>query len=56
MSRAHISVGALIDVAGMREVIRNLAFGGPDFRTLYLTPRSSLLELQVKTPGIGAFM
>jgi hypothetical protein len=39
----------------MPEVIRNLAFGGLDFCTLYLTPRGSLLKLDVKTPGIGAF-
>ncbi len=48
--------GAVIGIVQTREVIRNLAFGGPDLRTLYLTPRSSLLELQVKTPGIGAFI
>jgi hypothetical protein len=39
----------------MPEVVRNLAFGGPDFRTLYLTPGGSLSKLEVKTPGIGAF-
>jgi gluconolactonase len=37
------------------EVPRNVAFGGPDFRTLYTTPGSSLYSVQVKTPGIGAF-
>ena len=37
----------------MPEVVRNLAFGGPDFRTLYLTPGGSLSTLEVKTPGIG---
>jgi gluconolactonase len=47
--------GAIVGIARMPEVIRNLAFGGPDFRTLYLTPRGSLLKLAVKTPGIGAF-
>jgi gluconolactonase len=46
--------GAVIGIVQTREVIRNLAFGGPDFRTLYLTPRSSLLKLNVHTPGIGA--
>ena len=35
------------------EVVRNLAFGGPDFRTLYLTPGGSLAHLEVTTPGIG---
>jgi gluconolactonase len=47
--------GAVIGILQMPEVIRNLAFGGSDFRTLYLTPRGSLLKLDVKTPGIGAF-
>jgi len=47
--------GEVIGVLESREVIRNLAFGGRDFRTLYLTPRGSLCRLQVKTPGIGAF-
>ena len=52
----------VIDPAGNRmgvirgpEVPRNLAFGGPDFRTLYTTPGDSLYSLRVKTPGIGAF-
>ena len=47
--------GEVIGIARMPEVVRNLAFGGPDFRTLYLTPRGSLLKVAVKTPGIGAF-
>jgi gluconolactonase len=46
--------GEVIGILRMPEVVRNLAFGGPDFRTLYLTPRGSLCKLQVKTPGIGA--
>jgi gluconolactonase len=37
------------------EVPRNIAFGGPDFRTVYTTPGSSLYSFRVKTPGIGAF-
>jgi gluconolactonase len=45
--------GEVIGIARMPEVIRNLAFGGPDFRTLYLTPSGSLSRLEVKTPGIG---
>jgi gluconolactonase len=47
--------GEVIGIVQLPEVARNLAFGGPDFRTLYLTPRDSLMKLQVKTPGIGAF-
>ena len=48
----------VIDPAGNRlgvirvpEVPRNLAFGGPDFRTLYITAGSSLYTLRVGTPG-----
>ena len=37
------------------EVPRNIAFGGPDFRTLYTTPGDSLYSLRVKTAGIGAY-
>ena len=36
------------------EVVCNLAFGGPDFQTVYLTPGWSLATLEVTTPGIGA--
>ena len=46
--------GEVIGTARMPEIVRNLAFGGPDFRTLYLTPRGSLAKLEVITPGIGA--
>jgi gluconolactonase len=45
--------GKVIGVIRTPEVVRNLAFGGPDFRTLYLTPGSSLSKLEVQTPGIG---
>ena len=45
--------GEVIGVIRTPEVVRNLAFGGPDFRTLYLTPGSSLSTLEVQTPGIG---
>lgn len=37
------------------EVPRNIAFGGPDFRTVYTTPGKSLYSFEVKIPGIGAF-
>ena len=37
------------------EVPRNLAFGGPDFCTLYTTPGDSLYSLRVKTPGIAPY-
>lgn len=52
----------VIDPAGNRlgiirvpEVPRNVAFGGPAFRTLYITPGQSLYSMRVKTPGIGAY-
>jgi gluconolactonase len=45
--------GEVIGVMRTPEVVRHLAFGGPDFRTLYLTPGSSLSTLEVQTPGIG---
>ena len=46
--------GDVVGIVKTPEVVRNLAFGGPDFRTLYLTPGGSLSKLEVKTPGIGA--
>ena len=45
--------GEVLGVIRTPEVVRNPAFGGPDFRTLYLTPGGSLSTLEVKTPGIG---
>ena len=47
--------GEVAGVVPTGEVTRNLAFGGPDFRTLYMTPGSSLWKMEVKAPGIGAF-
>lgn len=47
--------GEVLGVVKMPEITRNLAFGGPDFRTLYMTPGDSLTMMKVKTPGIGAF-
>jgi gluconolactonase len=37
------------------EIPRNLAFGGPDFRTVYTTPGQSLYSFRVKTPGIRPY-
>jgi gluconolactonase len=34
------------------EVPANLAFGGPDLRTLFFTARTSVYTLRVKTPGL----
>src|SRR5207245_9416062 len=45
--------GDVIGIIPMPEVVRNLAFGGPDARTLYLTPGGCLSTLEVIPPGIG---
>ena len=34
------------------EVPRNIAFGGPDYRTVYTTPGTSIYSFRVTTPGI----
>jgi gluconolactonase len=34
------------------EVTANIAFGGPDLRTLFLTSSTSVYTLRVKTPGV----
>jgi len=34
---------------------RNVVFGGPDMRTLFITAGDSLYSIRVKTPDIGAF-
>ncbi len=47
--------GEVAGVVRTSEVTRNLAFGGPDNCTLYMTPGDSLWSMRVKTPGIGAF-
>ncbi|MGH8059227.1 MAG: SMP-30/gluconolactonase/LRE family protein [Candidatus Entotheonellia bacterium] len=47
--------GRRLGVIRVPEVPRNLAFGGPDFRTLYITAGTSLYSLQTKVVGIGAF-
>ena len=46
--------GEVLGIVETPEVVRNLAFGGPDFRTVYCTPGGSLATLRVITPGIGA--
>ena len=47
--------GEVAGVVRTSEVTRNLAFGGEDNRTLFMTPGDSLWSMRVKTPGIGAF-
>ena len=43
--------GTRLGVIRTPEVPANLAFGGPDLRTLFLTARTSIYSLRVKTPG-----
>lgn len=44
--------GIRIGVIRTPEVPANLAFGGPDLRTLFLTARTSIYALRVKKPGL----
>ena len=43
--------GARLGVIRTPEVPANVAFGGPDLRTLFLTARTSVYTLRVRTPG-----
>jgi sugar lactone lactonase YvrE len=47
--------GQRVRVIRVSEVPRNLAFGGPDARTLYITAAKSLYSLPTKVVGIAAF-
>ena len=49
------SDGTVLGVIKGPEVPRNLAFGGPDFRTIYTTPGDSLYSFRVKIPGIAPY-
>ena len=44
--------GALIGIIETPEVCANIAFGGPDLRTLMLTASTSVYTLRTKTPGM----
>ncbi len=44
--------GAHLGVIRGPEVPRNIAFGGPDYRTVYTTPGRSIYSFRVTTPGI----
>ena len=44
--------GTKIGIIEMPEVCANIAFGGPDLRTLLLTASTSVYTLRVKTPGL----
>jgi hypothetical protein len=47
--------GQRVGVIRVPEVPRNLAFGGPDARTLFITAGKSPYSLPTKVVGIGAF-
>jgi gluconolactonase len=44
--------GTHLGIIRLHEIPANLVFGGPDLRTLFLTARTSIYSLQVKTPGL----
>jgi gluconolactonase len=44
--------GTRIGIIEMPEVCANIAFGGPDLRTLLLTASTSVYTLRVKVPGL----
>ena len=43
--------GTRLGIIRTPEVPANVAFGGPDLRTLFLTARTSIYSLRVRTPG-----
>ena len=45
--------GTHVGVIRGPEIPRNLAFGGPDYRTVYTTPGQSIYSFRVTTPGIS---
>ncbi len=45
--------GTKIGIIETPEVCANVAFGGPDLRTLLLTASTSVYTLRVKTPGVS---
>ena len=47
--------GERLGVLRVPELPRNLAFGGSDLRTLFITAGASLYSVGLKSPGIGAF-
>jgi len=47
--------GQRVGVIRVPEVPRNLAFGGPGARTLYITSGKSLYSLPTKVVGMAAF-
>ena len=43
--------GTRLGIIRTPEVPANLAFGGPDLRTIFFTARTSIYSMRVKTPG-----
>lgn len=43
--------GDLLGIIRLPEIPANLAFGGPDLRTLFFTARTSVYSIRVKVPG-----
>jgi gluconolactonase len=43
--------GTRLAIIRTPEVPANLAFGGPDLRTLFFTARTSVYSLRAKVPG-----
>jgi gluconolactonase len=46
------SDGSFVGLLRLPEIPANLAFGGPDLKTMFLTARTSVYALRVKTPGL----
>lgn len=44
--------GEQVGIIATAEVTANIAFGGPDMKTLFLTSSTSICTLRVKTPGV----
>ena len=47
--------GALVGIVRLPQQPANLAFGGHDLRTLYITARTGLYSLTTRTPGLPVF-
>ncbi len=43
--------GSRLGIIRTPEVPANLAFGGPDLKTIFFTARTSVYTLRAKTPG-----
>jgi gluconolactonase len=48
------TMGRHLGTVRLPEVPANCAFGGPDYRTLFLTARTSVYAVRTKVPGVKA--